>query len=163
MVHFWSAVPFSEISLRITSPIEMCTKSGYRVMIREHWVPLPLPGPPEGVWSTLEIWYVPVVCVLKLSHFQNQQAFDSIAGNTVVPYRFLKKFFNYHKLLFFAIYYPFCSKIRLQITKLWAGHVFAARSCCDLDLQGSDPNLAHDIATQYGDHFCEIVLKSDFK
>jgi len=32
-------------------------------------------------------------------------------------------------------------KIRLQITKLWAGHNFAARSCCDLKLQGSDPNL----------------------
>ena len=37
-----------------------------------------------------------------------QQAFDSIAGNTVVPYRSLKQFFNYHKLLFFAIYIPFC-------------------------------------------------------
>jgi len=36
------------------------------------------------------------------------QAFDSIAGNTVVPYRSLKK--------------------------LWSGHDFAARSCHDLDL-----------------------------
>jgi len=36
-----------------------------------------------------------------------EQAFDSIAGNTVVPYRSLKKFFNYHKLLYFAIYNPF--------------------------------------------------------
>jgi len=34
----------------------------------------------------------------------DKQAFDSIAGNTVVPYRSLKKFFNYHKLLFIAIY-----------------------------------------------------------
>ena len=33
-----------------------------------------------------------------------KQAFDSIAGNTVVPYRSLKKFFNYHTLLFIAIY-----------------------------------------------------------
>jgi len=33
-----------------------------------------------------------------------KQAFDSIAGNTVVPYRSLKKFFNYHMLLFIAIY-----------------------------------------------------------
>ena len=33
-----------------------------------------------------------------------KQAFDSIAGNTVVQYRSLKKFFNYHKLLFIAIY-----------------------------------------------------------
>jgi len=33
-----------------------------------------------------------------------KQAFDSIAGNTVVPYRSLKKLFNYHKLLFIAIY-----------------------------------------------------------
>ena len=37
-----------------------------------------------------------------------QQAFDSIAGNTEVPYRSLKKFFNYHKLqFFFAIYNHF--------------------------------------------------------
>jgi len=33
-----------------------------------------------------------------------QQAFYNIAGNTVVPYRSLKKFFYYHKLLFIAIY-----------------------------------------------------------
>ena len=26
--------------------------------------------------------------------------------------------------------------------KLWAGHDFVARSCCDLDLHGSDPNVA---------------------
>ena len=54
-------------------------------------------------------------------------------------------------------------EIRLQITKLWAGHEFAARSHCDLDLQGSDPNVAHDMLSQYGDHFCEIFSKSDFK
>ena len=51
----------------------------------------------------------------------------------------------------------------LQITKLWAGHDYAARSCCDLDLQGSDPNLARDKSSQYGDHCCEIVVKSDLK
>jgi len=33
-----------------------------------------------------------------------KQAFDSFAGNTVVPQRSLKQFFNYHKLLFIAIY-----------------------------------------------------------
>jgi hypothetical protein len=54
-------------------------------------------------------------------------------------------------------------QIRLQITKLWAGHDFAARSCCDFDLQGSNPNVASDTSSQYGDHFCDIVLKSDFK
>jgi len=32
-------------------------------------------------------------------------------------------------------------KIRHQITKLLAGHDFAARSCYDIDLQGSNPNL----------------------
>jgi len=37
--------------------------------------------------------------------------------------------------------------------------VFAARSCCDLDLQGSDPNVACNTASQYGDHFCEIDSK----
>jgi len=46
---------------------------------------------------------------------------------------------------------------------LWTGHVFAARSCCNLDLQCSDPNVARDTATQYGDQLCEIVLKWDFK
>jgi len=47
--------------------------------------------------------------------------------------------------------------------KLWAGHDFAARLCCDLDLQGRDPNFVRDTSSQYGDHFCEIVLKADFK
>jgi len=51
-----------------------------------------------------------------------------------------------------------CFKIWLQIKKLWAGHDFAARSCCDLDLQGCDPNVARHTSSQYGDHFCEIVL-----
>ena len=41
-----------------------------------------------------------------------KEAVDSIAGNTVAPYRSLKKFFNYHiKLLFIAIY----KKINFQI------------------------------------------------
>jgi len=53
-------------------------------------------------------------------------------------------------------------EIRLQITKLWAGHNFAARSCCDFDLHGSEPN-ARDTSSQYGDHFCEIFSKFDFK
>jgi len=35
-------------------------------------------------------------------------------------------------------------KTRLQISKLWAGQDFALRSCCDLDLQGSDQNVARD-------------------
>jgi len=54
-------------------------------------------------------------------------------------------------------------KIRLQITKLWTRLDFAARSCCDLDLQGNDLNVERDTSSQYGDHFCEIVSKSDFK
>jgi len=54
-------------------------------------------------------------------------------------------------------------EIRLQKTKLYAGHNFAARSCCDLDLQGSDLNDACDMSSQYGDHFCETVLKFNFK
>ena len=45
---------------------------------------------------------------------------------------------------------------------LWDGHEFAARSRCDLELQGSDPNVARDTSSQYGDHFCEIFSKSDF-
>ena len=51
----------------------------------------------------------------------------------------------------------------LQMTKLWARHDFAARLCCDLDFKGSDQNIACDMSSQYGDHFCEIVVKSDFK
>jgi hypothetical protein len=47
--------------------------------------------------------------------------------------------------------------------KLWTGHDFASRSYCDHDLQGSDPNVARYTSSQYGDHFSEIVLKSDFK
>jgi len=45
--------------------------------------------------------------------------------------------------------------------KSLTGHDFAARSCCDLDPNGSDPNFAHETLFQYGDHFCEILLKSD--
>jgi len=47
--------------------------------------------------------------------------------------------------------------------KLWAGHDFNPRSYCDHDLQGSDQNVAHDMSFQYGDHFCEIVVKYNFK
>ena len=53
--------------------------------------------------------------------------------------------------------------MELQITKLWAGLDFAARSCCDIDLQGSNQNVARDMSSQYSDRFCEIVVKSDFK
>jgi len=47
--------------------------------------------------------------------------------------------------------------------KFWAGHDFAARSCCDLDLQGSDQNVMRDMSSEYGDHLCKIIVKSDFK
>jgi len=36
------------------------------------------------------------------------------------------------------------SKIKLKMM-LGVGHNFAARSCCNLDLQGSDPNVKRDI------------------
>jgi len=48
--------------------------------------------------------------VLTFSHLV-KQAFDSIAGNTVVPCRSLKKFLNYHKTLYFAIYNNFCQTV----------------------------------------------------
>ena len=41
---------------------------------------------------------------------------------------------------------------------LWAGHEFAARSRCDLDLQGRDPNVARDTSSQHGGHFCKKIL-----
>jgi hypothetical protein len=47
--------------------------------------------------------------------------------------------------------------------KLWTEHDFAARSCRDLDLQGSDQNVLRDTMSHSGDHFCEIVVKSEFK
>ena len=53
--------------------------------------------------------------------------------------------------------------MKLKITKLWVGHNFAARSCCDLDLQGSDQNVACDRSSLYGDYSCEIFVKFDFK
>jgi len=47
--------------------------------------------------------------------------------------------------------------------KVMGQHDFAARSCCDLDLQGSEQNVARDTSSQYGDHSCEIFSKSNFK
>jgi len=41
-----------------------------------------------------------------------------------------------------------------------AGHVFAVKACCDLDLQGSSLNVALDTSSHYGDHSCEKVFKS---
>jgi len=35
---------------------------------------------------------------------------------------------------------------------------FCCKVCCDLDLHSSDQNLARNKLSQYGDHFCEIVL-----
>jgi len=49
------------------------------------------------------------------------------------------------------------------MTKLWAKHVFATRSCCDLDLQRIDSNVVRDTSPLYVDHFCKKVLKSNFK
>ena len=46
---------------------------------------------------------------------------------------------------------------------MWAGHDFAVRSCCDLNLQGSSLNVALHTSSQYGDHSCKKVFKSDFK
>jgi len=40
---------------------------------------------------------------------------------------------------------------------------FAARSCCDLDLHGINPNVVRDKSSVYGGHFYEIFVKSDFK
>jgi len=36
-------------------------------------------------------------------------------------------------------------------------------SCCDLGLQGINPDVARDTLSQYCDHFCEIVVNIDFK
>jgi len=40
---------------------------------------------------------------------------------------------------------------------------FDAKSYCDLDLQGIDPNIVCNTLSQYGCHFCEIVVKSNYK
>ena len=54
-------------------------------------------------------------------------------------------------------------KTSVEITKLWARHDFAARSCCDINLKGSNLNDARDTSSQYGDYYCEIVVHSDVK
>jgi len=53
--------------------------------------------------------------------------------------------------------------VKSDLTKFWARHDFAARSCCDLGLQGSNPNIARDTLFQHGDQSCEIVVNFDFK
>jgi hypothetical protein len=53
--------------------------------------------------------------------------------------------------------------VHISRRKLEHRHDFAARLCRDLDLKGSDPNVARDTLSHYGDHICEIVVKSDFK
>jgi len=53
--------------------------------------------------------------------------------------------------------------IQLQITRSWGGNNFHERSCCDLDLQGSDPNVARDTSCQYCDQLCKMIVKSDFE
>jgi len=61
-------------------------------------------------------------CFLAIIQFK--QAFDSIfAGNTVVPYRSLKKFLNYHKLLFIDIYNSFNFQIENYNYDVQNGHV----------------------------------------
>jgi len=51
----------------------------------------------------------------------------------------------------------------LKKAKYWVRRDLALRSCCDLDLQGSDPIFfLRDTSSQYGDNLCEIVLKSKF-
>jgi hypothetical protein len=47
-----------------------------------------------------------------------------------------------------------------QYTPPWKGGI---KRKLKNDLQGSDPNVEGDTSSQYGDHFCEIVVKSDFK
>jgi len=49
------------------------------------------------------------------------------------------------------------------MTKFWSRHNYAARSCYELGIQNSNPNVARDTLSQYGDHSCEIVVKFDFK
>jgi len=61
-----------------------------------------------------------------------KQAFDSIAGNTVVPYQSLKKFFNYHKLPFIAIYNKFKFQIENYNYDVQNGHI--PSSCRPLKL-----------------------------
>jgi len=66
------------------------------------------------------------------------------------------------KCLISLIWWSFIWNIRLQSrrygpdTNLLQGH--------DVTLTfGSEPNIARDALSQYGDQYCEIVVKSDFK
>jgi len=71
-----------------------------------------------------------------------KQAFDSIAGNTVVPYQSLKKFINHHKTLYFAIYNNFCQIVlKSDFKKQSYGQDMIL-------LQGHAVTLTFNVATQ---------------
>jgi len=53
-------------------------------------------------------------------------------------------------------------KIRLQ-KKLWGGYDLVQGHDVTLTFNVATPNVAYDTSSQYGDHFYEIYLKSDFK
>ena len=108
---------------------------------------------------------------LKYGQHLLKQAFNSIDG-TVVPYWSLKKFFNYHNRVFpdaqiCAFWRMFSTNDPLnELTLRNTGRTqFASQYelIHSHDLQGSNQNVARDTPSQYGDHYCEIVVKSDFK
>jgi len=89
-------------------------------------------------------WHNHLTVLTKISQF-TELLFKTRAGS---PNRYWTQRSSLSKVV---------EKIRLQI-KFWARHDFAARSCCDLGLQGSNPNVACD-TSQHEDHLCEIVFK----
>jgi len=86
-------------------------------------------------YSTKKKTHVIKLAVLRI----DKQAFDSIAGNTVVPYRSLKKFFVIHSCVL-----PFIMNLRP-----WHWSI--------------DPNVVRDTSSHFSDNLCNIVFKPNFK
>jgi len=66
-----------------------------------------------------------------------KQAFDSIAANTAVPYRSLKKCFIYHKLLLIAIYYL----LNFQIKNYKLVYTIITMYICPKNIQCSNHSI----------------------
>jgi hypothetical protein len=61
-------------------------------------------------------------------------------------------------MVIISVKYGSC-EIRLQITKLWADTILLQGHAVTLTFKVAHPNVTRE----YGNHFREIVVKSDFK
>ena len=110
------------------------------------------------------------IVIISVKYFQNQTSNNKVMGPDTIllqdnavtlTFKVVSKMLRATRRLNMVIISVKYFRNRLEITT--AGHDFDARSRCDLDLQGRDTNVARDTFSQHGDHFCEIISKSDFK